>query len=188
MKKIKENKFMRKEKISDKQFLLIINGPSCGGKSEVAKVILERYGGIYNGKSDVIKWLISDYNSSTHKNIVFEMTLATIRVALRRGLSALTEGALFGPERLVQLAKKASVPLFVINIEAPEDVLNARFLDRIEAKIGGARVANIDPKRFKELKSLYAETKMESPLEFDSSRQKPEEIADAVVKYLRENL
>lgn len=179
---------MKKEKISEKQFFLVINGPSCGGKSEAAKVILERYGGIFNGKSDTIKWLISDYYSDTHRDIVYEITLAAISAALHQGLSVLKEGCLFNFDRLKKIAEEVRVPLFVANIEAPDDVLKKRFLERVEAKKRGARIANVDPKRFEELKKIYLSTKKESSLEFDSSQQKPEEIVDAIVIYLRENL
>ena len=178
-----------KEKLSQKQFLLILNGPSCGGKSNVSNILTERYGGIYNAKSDAIKWFISDYNPHVHRTAVYEMTLETIRVALKHGLSVIKEGALYKPEKLIQIAQEYSIPVFIANVSAPKDVLEERFQERIESKEKNqnAKIANVDPHRFNELYEMYIETKMESPLEFDSSKQTAEEITDNIVSYIRSN-
>ena len=183
-----EHKNMTKEKLSSRQFMLIIDGPSCGGKSTVSKVLLEQYGGIFNAESDQIKWLISDYTPDTHKGIVYEMTIETIRGALKNNLSVLKQGMLFKPERLVQIAGEFSVPLFVANISAPMEVLEKRFSERIERKKNGARIANTDHARFSEMNNMYLATKIDSQLEFDSSLQSPEEISRAISEYIKANL
>jgi hypothetical protein len=46
-------------------------------------------------------------------------------------------------------------------------------------------MANVNPKRFWELHDMYLAGKMESPLEFDSSVQSPQEIADAISRYIQ---
>ncbi len=179
---------MTKEKLSPRQFLLIVNGPSCGGKSTTANLFLERYGNIFNAKYDHIKWLISDYDRRRDIDTVYEMTLEVARIALKNNLSVLKEGGLFEPENYVQLAKDFNVPFFVANVSAPEDVLEQRFLDRIEAKKNGAKIANVDPDRFRELNKIYLSTKMESPLEFDSSKQSAEEIVRTISEYMLAHL
>lgn len=176
---------MSKEKIIDKQFLLILNGPSCGGKSAVSDIIFETYGSIYKAKSDAIKWLISDYDANLHRGVVHIMTFETMRVALSHGLSVMKEGGSWEPEKYVALAGMAHVPLFIANVEAPWAVLAARFEARKEAKKQGAKISNTDPKRFKELYDMYIDTKMKTELEFDSSTQSPEEIAGKIVFYIR---
>lgn len=181
-------KQMSKQKLATKEFLLLVNGPSCGGKSTVSKILLEQYGGIFNVKGDHIKWLISDYDAPTHRAVVHEMTLELVKIALSDGLSVLKEGGLFEPEKLVEIAKEHNVPFFVANISAPRQVLDSRFLERIEAKKNGAKISNVDPKRFSELYEMYLTTKMESPLEFDSSVQTPEEIANAITEYIRAHI
>jgi predicted kinase len=179
---------MTKQKLSSKQFLLIVNGPSCGGKSSVSNIIFEKYGGIFNANSDRIKWLISDYEATTHRNIVHKMTLELIKVALKEGLSILKEGGLFNPEEVVQIAKDHDIPLFIANISAPKEVLDQRFLERIEAKKNGAKISNVDPERFNELFEMYLDTKMDSPLEFDSSVQTPEQISTAITDYIQTHI
>ncbi len=84
-------KSMQKPKLREKQFFLVVNGPSCGGKSTVTNLLIEEYGNIFQAKSDAIKWLISDYDSSLHREVVHEMTLATVRTALQNGLSVLSK-------------------------------------------------------------------------------------------------
>ena len=179
---------MSKPKLTTSEFLLLVNGPSCGGKSTVSKILLEKYGNIFNAKGDHIKWLISDYDAPTHRGVVHEMTIELIKIALANGLSVLKEGGLFESEKLVQIANEHNVPFFVSNISAPREVLDARFLERIESKKNGAKISNVDPKRFNELYEMYLNTKIESPLEFDSSKQSPEEIADIISDYIRTHI
>ncbi len=180
---------MQKEKISDKQFLLVVNGPSCGGKSTVCNVLFEQYNGIFNAKGDTIKWLISNYESKTYRTLVHEMVAATMHIALSHNLSVIKEGALYEPEQYIDIAKQANVPIFFVNVEAPWEILTERFEKRIEAKqLGNKKIANTDPVRLKELYDMYLETKMQTELNFDSSKQNPEEIADEVVRYIKKHL
>ena len=53
-------------KITENQFILILNGPSCGGKSSIADILMSKYEGLFNSKGDKIKWLISQYESKIH--------------------------------------------------------------------------------------------------------------------------
>ncbi len=178
---------MLKEKLTDKQFFLIINGPSCAGKSSVSDILTETYGNIYKGKSDAIKWLISDYTPDTHRGIVHLMTLETIRVALTQGLSAIKEGALWETEKYTEIAKSLDIPLFIANIEAPWEVLLSRFEARVETKRQGAdkKIANTSPTRFKELYDMYHAAKMTTDMAYDSSKQTSQEIAEQISSYIR---
>jgi predicted kinase len=177
-----------KEKIVDKQFLLIVNGPSCGGKTTVAKAILERYGSIFDASMDNIKWHISDYAPERHRPTVQDMTHELMHIALKHGLSVLKQGASWKPEDIIAIADEHKVPWVLVNVSAPWDVLAQRFEGRIEEKIKGGRISNVSHERFKELYDMYQETKMETPLEFDSSKQSPEEMVEAIVTYVRAKL
>lgn len=176
---------MPKGHLTDTQFLLIVNGPSCSGKSTVANVLLDRYGGIFHAKSDAIKWLISGYDPEEHRTIVHEMTLTVARIALADGLSALKEGGLHRSRDLIGFCVERGIATFVANMEPPEEVLWRRFEERIKAKEGGARISNTDPERFRQLNRMYHESKMETPLVFDTSQATPEDIADAIVEHIR---
>lgn len=176
---------MQKPKLRDKQFFLVVNGPSCGGKSTVTNLLVEEYGNIFQAKSDAIKWLISDYNASLHREVVHEMTLATVRTALQSGLSVIKEGALYNSEIYEKIAREFDADFYAVNVEAPWEVILERFEKRLEAKKAGVKkIANTDPLRLRELYEMYLDSKTISPLTFDSSKQSPEEIRDAIVEYL----
>ncbi len=64
-----------------------------------AKASSQSAGDIYKAKSDTIKWLISDFDPPTHREVVYFMTFETMRVALAHGLSAMKEGGSWKPER-----------------------------------------------------------------------------------------
>ncbi len=181
---------MLKEKLIERQFILIINGPSCGGKSSVSDILTERYGNIFNAKNDNMKWLISDYEPSIHKVAVQKIVLAAARAALSHNLSILKEGAFWSePESYVTLATEVGVPLIIANVEAPWGVLLSRFEKRIEAKKQGVKkIANVDPNKFKNIYDAYIDTKVSTELNFDSSIQTPEEIADTIVAYIKSHI
>lgn len=179
---------MKKIEISSRPFILIINGPSCAGKSAIANVILEKCGNIFNAKSDHIKWLISDYQAEVHREIIHKMTLELIKIALKNNFSVLKEGNIFEPEKLTQIAKDFNTPLFIANVSAPDKVLEKRFLERKKAKKNGAKISNVSIKRFKEINKMYLDTKIVSPLEFDSSIKSSEQIALIIIKHIKSNL
>lgn len=181
---------MQKERLTEGQFFLVINGPSCGGKSSVSTILTEKYGGIFNANNDVVKWLISDYDPLTHKVIVQKIVLEATRAALTNNFSIIKEGAFWSePQDYTNLAQEMNIPLFVANVEAPWDVLMTRFEKRVEAKAQGVKkIANVDPHKFKNIYDTYIATKVETPLQFDSSLQSPEHIAETIVKYIKEQL
>ena len=176
------------EKLTEKQFLLIINGPSCGGKSTTSDLFLEQFEEIFNAKSDHIKWLLSGYFASKHRDIIHEITKAMIERALDNGVSVLKEGAIFQPEKLVEIADDRKIPCYIVNVSAPWEVLAKRFESRIEAKKKGARISNTSHDRFKEIYEMYLDSKMKTDLEFDSSEKSPEEIVREIVSYIRANI
>lgn len=181
---------MSKERLTKNPFLLLIDGPSCSGKTSVASAITEKYGEIFNAKHDKIKWLISNYKSSNHRNIVYDITRSTIKTALENGLSVIKEGS-FEPQKIIEIGKQLNVPVFVANIVAPKEVLEERFKKRIEKKKDDpeVKISNTSLERFNEkMYNKYLESKLDSPLEFDSSKQSPEEIAEKIIDYIKNNI
>ena len=179
---------MKKELLSKKQFILLINGPSCGGKSTVSNILTELYGGIFKAKSDKIKWLISDYNPSEQRGVVHEMTIEMLRVALKHGLSVLKEGAFYEPEKFIKISEEFKIPLFIVNVSAPKDVLRDRFQERINKNKERGEKSNTTLDRFEKIYDMYIDSKIESPLEFDSSLDTPNDIADKIVTHIRRNI
>lgn len=175
---------MVKQNLADKQCMLIINGPSCAGKTSVADMLL-RYDNIFYAKYDALKWLVSNYTPTDHKTLVSDMALLLAEHAVKNGFSIISEARGEAADGYLAFAAEKSIPMYRVNVEAPWEVLEERFQVRIEAKKQGARISNVDPKRFKELYDRYVEVKVETELTFDSSKQSPEEIADTIVRYIR---
>lgn len=177
------------KKISNKPFILLIDGPSCGGKSTVGEVIIKSFKNIFHAHTDIIKWLISDYYAPTHRPIVFEITNKAMEVALKNKLAVLKEGTQWQPQVYVKMAKKFNVPLYIVNIEAPWEVIVRRFEERLESRRkNGAKISNTSKKRLKELYNLYHMNKMNPTLEFNSTNINPEKIAEEIVKYIKKDL
>lgn len=172
-----------KNHLTPTPFILVLNGPSCAGKTTVSDIIFKAYGGIFKGKSDTIKRLISDYDYTQHHDLVAEMTLATIKVALGHGLSILKEGGLYGIEEMQRLAHESNTPIFIANIEAPWEVLVERFQERVANPIPGLKI-NTDLTRFREVYDEYLATKPATPYEFDSSLMTPDQIVSAIIELL----
>lgn len=137
-----------------------------------------------------MKLLISDYVPSIHKVVVQDIVLAAAKAALANNFSILKEGAFWSePEGYSTLATELGIPLIVANVEAPWDVLVSRFEKRIEAKKHGIKkIANVEPDKFKKIYDSYIETKVDTELNFDSSIQAPEEIADAIANYIKSHI
>lgn len=167
--------------LSSQPVFLAINGPSCGGKSSVSDILFERYGGLYRAKHDLLKWSISDYHALSHKHIVSEMLLGTMRVALKHGLSVLKE-SLWDPEPYIRLAREMHVPLVIANIEAPWPILCERFEGRLRR---GERMANTGMEEFTNMYAAYRSSKLPTELQFDSSIQSPETIVQLIVDALQ---
>lgn len=167
------------------QFFLAVNGPSCGGKSSVAKALASRIPGLFNAKRDHVKWLISDYASERYTDVLKDMLAGMIDAALAHGLSVVKEDLHEKPERLERLGSKHGVPIYFVNVTAPQDVLRARFRERIEAKKRGAKIANTSWERFELLRQRYENNKVSTPLEFDSSQQSPDGIAEKILSHIR---
>ncbi|HRH31537.1 MAG TPA: AAA family ATPase [Candidatus Paceibacterota bacterium] len=118
-----------------KKFLLVLNGPMCAGKSTIANIFLAR-DNVFRGSSDRIKWLISNYSADNpeHRTIAKKITLAAIESAMESGLSVVVDGG-FGDHRAAYkaMAAKNGHAYVSVNIEAPLNILEQRFLERVES-------------------------------------------------------
>lgn len=94
-----------KTKNNSKQFFIIVNGPSCGGKSSLIKILKSQLENIFSASRDVVKWLVADYTYQSHKEIVDEMMFEMIAVALKNGLSVIKDGLLEPSDKFIELAK-----------------------------------------------------------------------------------
>lgn len=120
-----------------KSALLILHGPLCAGKTTISKHFSQNYSKVFKASTDDIKWQISDYTSKKYKRVISEMMLRMVDVALAEGFFVIGEG--LGVDKFPDLldeyykvAKKHNILVLELNIEAPYDVLEERFLDRLK--------------------------------------------------------
>jgi predicted kinase len=168
------------------QFLLILVGPPCAGKSSVSKILMEKYQGLVNADRDRVKCLISQYESEKYRDLANGMNFAITETALRQGFSVIEEGILLELEDYKELTKERGIPFFIVQLFAPKDVLDKRFRERERFVSDGTVRPRTSPERFEELYRMYQGLTLETPLEFDSSTLLPEEIAKRIVDFIRE--
>jgi chloramphenicol 3-O-phosphotransferase len=176
------------ERLTEKQFLLLVNGPICGGKSTTIKQLFETYAGLFKVQGDVIKLQISGYVADVQRDVVYEMSIALTQSALSQGLSVIKEGATYQPERYSEIVKQFNIPVYVANISAPWEILVKRWQEREDAKNAGLRAKNADFTRLEVVYNMYLNAKMETPLEFDSSVQSTQEIVDQITQHIKDTI
>jgi predicted kinase len=176
------------ELLTEKQFLLLINGPICGGKSTTVEKLFVTYSGLCKVQGDFIKLQISGYEANKQRNIVYEMSIAMTLAALQQGLPVIKEGATYQPERYREIVKQFNIPVYVANISAPWEILVKRWQEREDAKNAGLRAKNADFARLEVMYNMYLNAKMETPLEFDSSVQSTQEIVDQISQHIRNTI
>lgn len=161
----------------------------CAGKSSITKVFLQKEN-IFRGSSDSIKWLISNYSSSNkeHKEIIKKISFSMIESALDSGLSVVVDGG-FGEFRnkYKELALKYNLIYLSVNIEAPLEILEQRFLERVEsAKRDQTKKISVSTlEGFRSKYRWYLEENKDSEATtFDSSKQTAEEISLSIEKLI----
>lgn len=172
-----------------KKFLLIINGPMCAGKSTITKLFLEKEN-VFRGSSDRIKWLISNYSAENkeHRAIAKKITFSAIESAIDSGLSVVIDGGL-GEYKIKykELASRYDYVYLSVNIEAPLEILEQRFLERVEsAKRDDSKTISVTT--IEGFHSRYAwycsDNKDTEATTFDSSRATAEEISLQIEKLI----
>ena len=116
------------------KFILVLNGPMCAGKSTVTKILMEREN-IFRGSFDAIKWLIGNYSADNefYRKVAKEIVFSAVSTAVQSGLSVVIDGGFADfREKFKNLAEQHGYKYLSINMEAPLDVLENRFLERVE--------------------------------------------------------
>jgi predicted kinase len=164
------------------KFLLIINGPMCAGKSTITKIFLQKEN-VFRGSSDRIKWLISNYSGDNqkHREIAKKITLSAIESAMDSDLSVVIDGG-FGDfkDKYKELASKYKFKYLSVNIEAPLEILEQRFLERVEsAKRDDSKTISVTTlEGFHSRYNWYLEkNKDNEAFIFDSNKLAAEDIA-----------
>lgn len=170
-----------------KQFILIVNGPICSGKTKVLDVIMSSYKRIYRLSPNKIKFLISDYTPDRDRQAVHDCAMITAERMFKEGMSLILEGGSVAQgnlnERLKELAQKNGITVTTINVEAPIEILKKRFEERVDtAVLRGSKVSVIDDEGFMQRYNAYLAIKDQGRKTFDSNTMNQADIAKQIME------
>lgn len=168
--------------------MINIFGSPTSGKSTIVELLQSHIERLYTVDFDVVKHQISNYTWSRDSIVAQDITYDTLASASKTGLPI----AVLLPkpkeqedyERIEIIANDNGYKLLNVELSAPEEVLIARYQDRL-SKIEDSelvrRMKNLD--EFK----VYIRTPYFRPINtvtFDSSVQKPNEIFSAITEQI----
>ncbi|MFN0313737.1 MAG: AAA family ATPase [Burkholderiales bacterium] len=165
-----------------KQFVILMYGPPCSGKSATALFLMAKYNGLFRVSADRVKWFVSGYGGGPYRKEVSQVVLDMAASALGQGLSLIVEAN----ARILKkkwpeykaLAERNNVPYFEINLEAPLDLLKERLKNRLADSLArGGKHTLKEPEDLERRYKAYLEYKKDSIPTFDSSVSSVIEIA-----------
>lgn len=119
---------------TNKQYILIIDGPMGGGKTTIAEILKTKLHGTLFTGLDRVKWLVSEFSRSKDENAaVAHMVQAMSRAALEDGMNVCIEQGFMKSKYLtpyLDMAKEFNIDIHIFQIEAPRDVLMKRIKGR----------------------------------------------------------
>ncbi len=157
--------------------LIIINGPSCAGKSTIIDEFFLYQKQFFWLKYDAIKRFFVDYEPIRDKEKVQELVTIIGRDRIIRGEDILLENYI-GP--IVDFSRENGYDIFEFDIEAPYPVLLQRFRERVANIKTGVKI-NTSEERHREIYDAYILNKRESAITFDTSILSKEEITERIV-------
>jgi len=171
------------------KYIIVINGPICAGKTTVTKILMKK-DNIFHGSYDKIKWLISNYSAENelHRKIAKEITFNTVLEAIKLNFSIVVDGGHIDyRDKYKKLAHKYKYKYLSINIEAPLEILQKRFLQRvISAKNNNGDIAVTTIEDFNSRYQWYIKTNKDLKGEtFNSDKLNPEDIVAEIEKLIK---
>jgi predicted kinase len=173
-----QNKYMN-------QFILIVNGPVCSGKTSTVTAIMGKYKKVFNLQQNKIKWLISDYTPDRDRKAVQESLLLVGERMLENGMSLILEGGSVTQgemnKALETIGEKHGIKTTYVNIEAPLDVLKERFQERLKvSQERGTKLSFTDDEGYMKRYNAYTAIKGDAPT-FDTSILLPDEVSEKIM-------
>ena len=167
---------------------VLINGPSCSGKSSIIKTVLKEKDRYFHLSYDALKWSFSHYEAPKHYKEVQEIVRAVAATVCGMKYNMISDAGLYkaSREKLFKIARAQGYEIIEINFEAEYDMLLKRFEERVaQAKATPERkISNLSVDRFKELYDIYQSEKNPNAILFKTDEQNSEEIVSAVLKLL----
>lgn len=166
--------------------IIVLNGPMCAGKSTITKLFMQ-HDNVFRGSYDTVKWLISNYSADNerHRKIAKEIIFSAIVAAIESGLSVVIDGGFADfRDRYKTLAQKYNLTYVSVNIEAPVEILEKRFLERVDSASKTNKTISVTTlEGFHSRYTWYLNTNKDiEGITFDSSSLSAEEIVGEIIK------
>lgn len=167
---------------------IMINSPSCVGKSTAVNNILAESAHFYKLSYDAQKWLFSKYNPSTHSEDVCKILGVLAGAVSEMGYDIICDGARYKNSReiLFDIVKKNGYEIIEINLEADYEVLLKRFEERVITAVANPikPISNTSVDRFKELFDTYQAERNPNVLTLRTDELSAEEITKSIFKLI----
>lgn len=173
---------MEREKV-----FIIMNGPSCAGKSTITKLLLSKHKTFFKLSYDNVKRFYSDYKVETHFEKVYEILSAMARAAVSQGYNVFVDGGIKRKNRegLIQIFKDAGYKVYEFNIEASQETLLERFDRRVkESAEKNIPITNTSVDRLLKLEKMYHEDKNIHAITYETDMVDAEDIVKSIEGYI----
>ena len=169
------------------KYIILLSWPSCSWKSTVSDTLFEKYPWIFRVKSDSIKRFISWYTPNLYVNNVTNMCFALCESAMQEWFSLLCE-IRFTLDTYQALAEKYEYKIVTVNLEAPYEILEKRFSERVTAykESWSKWYMNTDMGRFTSMYEKYMTDKIDATMSFDTSKVTVDETIKTIDNYIQE--
>lgn len=161
----------------------------CAGKSTITKLLMQN-DNLFRGSYDAVKWLVSNFNADNEnqRKIAKEIIFAAISTAVETGLSVIIDGGFADyRDRYKELAQKFDFKYVSVNIEAPVEVLEKRFLERVESasKIDNKNISVTTLEGFHSRYQWYLNINKDiNGITFDSDKMSADEIYSEIINLI----
>lgn len=166
---------------------IILNGPSCVGKSTIVNAIMSEKEKYYKLSNDSQKWLFYKYDRKTHHEDVRTIQRSLAETVCEMKYNIICDSALHGENRhkLLSIPAKHEYEIIEINLEADYAILVDRFDERVRNFLQkDIKISNTSKERFKEIFDIYQTEKNDSAITFRTDTQKQEEIIQKILQLL----
>ena len=162
--------------------LILINGPSCASKSTIINSLFEIKKDIFWLKYDAVKRFFVDYDSTVDKQKVMDLLTVIAKDRIAKNETILAEGLIDESfQGIRQYAQENGYSVYEFNIEAPYDVLLARFRERVKNPMPGIKINTSEGKHL-EIYTRYQNKKSLDALTFDTSISTAEDISRKILE------
>ncbi len=168
---------------------VLINGPSCSGKSTIIRNILLNTDNFFYLSYDTVKWSFSKYASGKYTEHIMSLLVTILQNISDKKFNIICDSGLHKQYRdvLINKAKENNYETIMINLEADYEILKQRFQKRMEdlKENPQKRIANTSEERHRELFEMYQNEKEPTAITFRTDSSNPEDVQNVVNNILK---